>query len=388
MIKRISLPIQLLVIIGGVLLFGHYIPESVARFFYTFSLLFKELLGLFLPFMIFSFVLVGILSFKKRAPLVLAILVALIFISNMVVSFTSYLVARFIVPIITQSITMQQLAVEKSLDPFFYYSFSLPIGPEKVLLLAVFIGIFLSFVPMPRIEHYAFNLKRLIEVILKDYFIPLLPFYVLGFLLKIQYENIFFNLFQHYGKAAIVIITMHALYLTCFYIVASGFSIKRGMHAMRNAVPSYLTAFSTMSSAAAIPVTIDSAEKNIHNRPLAEISMPIMANVHLAGDGVNTPILAIVSMILFLGYFPGLLQYAKFVFYFCTTMFAVSGIPGGGIIVMIPILVSQLGFTPDMISIIMALYLLLDSFGTAANVMGDGALVIIVNKVLKKLKII
>ena len=81
------------------------------------------------------------------------------------------------------------------------------------------------------------------------------------------------------------------------------------------------------------------------------------------------------------------MQYALFVFYFCTSMFAASGVPGGGILVMIPILKSQLGFTPEMQSIIVTIYMLMDSFGTAANVMGDGALVMMLNSVLKKLKI-
>ncbi|MCY0443155.1 cation:dicarboxylate symporter family transporter, partial [Klebsiella pneumoniae] len=81
------------------------------------------------------------------------------------------------------------------------------------------------------------------------------------------------------------------------------------------------------------------------NRPLAQVGMPIMANVHLLGDSISTPILAIISMHLFLGYVPSFTQYFVFILYFGISMFAVSGIPGGGIIVMIPILKSVLGFT-------------------------------------------
>jgi Na+/H+-dicarboxylate symporter len=93
-------------------------------------------------------------------------------------------------------------------------------------------------------------------------------------------------------------------------------------------------------------------------------------------------------MSLFAGNFPDIMTYMTFVFYFCTAMLAVSGIPGGGIIVMIPILISQLGFNEQMVSIITALYLLLDAFGTAANVMGDGALVILVKRILVRLRVI
>ncbi|MCL4417285.1 MAG: dicarboxylate/amino acid:cation symporter [Actinobacteria bacterium] len=112
-----------------------------------------------------------------------------------------------------------------------------------------------------------------------------------------------------------------------------------------------------------------------------------MANVHLLGDSISTPLLALVTLLIFKGCFPAFVTYLMFVFYFCTSMFAVSGIPGGGILVMLPILRTYLGFTPDMETVIIALYFLMDSFGTAANVMGDGALIIMVNKILKKLKL-
>jgi Na+/H+-dicarboxylate symporter len=157
------------------------------------------------------------------------------------------------------------------------------------------------------------------------------------------------------------------------------------LDAIKNALPSYLTGFSTMSSAVTVPVSVECAYKNTHNRPLAMVAMPIMANVHLLGDSIGIPMLAMVTMLLFTGSLPDFAQYVSFVFYFCTAMFAVSGIPGGAILVMTPILVSQLKFSAEMIGVITALFLLMDSFGTAANVMGDGALVIMVDKLLKKL---
>ncbi len=388
MLQRISLPLQLLGVISFVLLAGNYFNEALIRFFYTFSLLFKELLGFLIPFMIIAFVLSGIVSFKKNAPIVLAVLVTFIFVSNGIVALFSYGVAQLVLPWVTAGMNAQQLIIKNSLEPLMTIALPPLISSEKALLISVVVGIILSFIRVPWLEQYIYRGKNIIEQGFKRFFIPLLPLYVLGFLLKIHYEGVFMHLGQHYGKAFILIIVLHAAYLTWLYVLASGFSIAKAVQAIKNAWPSYLTAFSTMSSTATIPVSIDAAEKNIGNRPLAQISMPIMANVHLLGDSINTPILAMVTMLLFVGHIPDITQYITFVFYFCTTMFAVSGIPGGGIIMMIPILISQLGFTPDMISIITAIYLLLDSFGTAANVMGDGGLVIIVHKALKKLRVI
>jgi len=98
--------------------------------------------------------------------------------------------------------------------------------------------------------------------------------------------------------------------------------------------------------------------------------------------------LALVTLYVFTGTIPHPFTYALFVLYFCMSMLAVSGIPGGGIIVMQPILQSILGFSPDMLSIITTLYILQDSLGTGANSMGDGALIIIVNNILKRFKLV
>lgn len=388
MFARISLPLQLVLIIIGVSLFGNLLPETVVSWLYTFSVLFKEMLGFILPFIVFAFVLSGILSFKKSAPLILALMIGMIFCSNALVALVSYIAVAYFFPLIGNQTQATVVAFDDIIAPVFTVSLPPILSSKYVLLSAMSIGIFFSFFRWSALECGVQTFKQWIEVILNYVVIPFLPVYVLGFLLKIKYEGTFAKMMQHYGGTFALIVAMQVCYLGWLYFVASGFSIKRAVRAINNAFPSYLAAFSTMSSTAALPASIEAAKKNTGNRGLADVAMPIMANVHLLGDSIGTPILAMVTMSLFLGHLPTLTQYAIFVFYFCTTMFAASGIPAGGLIVMIPILISQLGFTADMISIITALYLLLDSFGTAANVMGDGALVMIVNKVLKRLRII
>lgn len=387
-LKCFSLPLQLIAIIGFVFAFGDHFSETLVQFFYTFSLLFKQILSLFLPLIIFSFVLTGILSFKRNAPVVLGVLVASIFLSNSIIAMLTYFVGITALPFVVEGIDVQGFAIADGVEPLYSFAFPTFVSSEQALLLAIIIGILLSFVQLPKVEKGIRIFKKAIEDFLNLYFIPLLPLYVFGFLLEIQYRGVFGSLFAHYGKAFIVIFAAQIIFLACYYLVAARGSLAKMWRYVQNALPSYLTAFSTMSSTATIPVSVECAEKNMGNKPLAEISMPIMANIHLVGDSISTPLLAMVTTSLFLGHFPDIVSYATFVFFFCTAMLAVSGIPGGGIIVMIPILISQLGFNEQMISIITALYLLLDPFGTAANVMGDGALVIIVNKILRKLRVI
>lgn len=387
MLRKIPLPAQLAIVIAGVVIAGSYAPLSLVRASFTFSYVFKELLGFFLPFMVFSFVFVGISSFKEKAPHVLSVLIGCITLSNAIVTVLAYLVVSLILPYLINGNSAASLAVTDHIEPFF--AISIPfIGSEKALFAALTLGLLASFISMPRLEAALFGLKTLVEKILTTVFIPFLPLYILGFLLKTQHEGHFAALFYNYGKAFALIIVFQIIYLTLMYIVAEGGNLKKTWVAILNALPSYLTAFSTMSSTATLPVSIVSAEKNTGNKALSHVAMPIMANVHLLGDCISTPVLALMTRWLFLGCLPSIQEYLIFAGYFTVTMLAASGIPGGGIIVMIPILKSLLGFTPEMIGIIMTLYLLQDPLGTAGNVMGDGALVIMVNKLLKKLRIV
>ena len=384
MIKKLSLPVQLCLVIAVVLLFGGIMPLGLMRLFYTFSALFKEILCFMLPFIIFSFVVNGILLLKKNAPLVLAVMIGAIFISNFCVAFSVYGIMKCMEPFLASSGQVNELVSSGSLEPFFSLQLPTLIKSEWALLGALIVGLFFSFFQSAAVEAVVEKMKRSIELFLTYCFVPCLPIYIFGFLLQMRYEGLLTLLIKEYGTTFFLIVGVQVCYLLLLYFGITGFSFKKAREAIINAMPSYLTAFGTMSSTLTVPVSIECAVHNGVSRPLASVAMPIMANLHLLGDSVGTPILAMVTMYLFSGYLPSLEQYFSFVLYFCTAMFAVSGIPGGGILVMIPVLISAFNFSPAMVGIVTTLYFLMDSFGTAANVMGDGALVIGVHRIVKK----
>ncbi len=383
---KIPLPFRLLGVIAFVFIFGSSMPEFIARFFYTFSLLFKTLLLAFLPFMLFAFIFNGIVAFRKGATIVLLVLLGSVFLSDIFIALFTYAVGRMALPTIVESMIVQATTAQKVLEPLIPLQvIDFRIDLEKVLLISIAFGIFFSFFKLPKFEHVMAQFKGVIEKILKYIFVPLLPLYVFGFLLEIQHKGIFTELFRHYGMAFLLIFAIQVVYVSFFYIVVTGFSFRRGWKAIKNAFPAYLTGFSTMSSMVALPVSIDAAEKNTKNRPLAEMSMPIMANLHFMGIATHIPILSMATMLLFQGGGPAFYQYLNFVVVLCYTMIAISGVPGSGILLMAPLLKSHFSFSPEMVSVVTAIYLLIEPFGTAANVFGDGALVIVVNKIVKKL---
>ena len=375
MLIKFSLPMQLLTVLVAVVTLGHLLPIEMVSFFYTISLMLKEFLGFMLPFMVFSFIAAGVLSFKKNTPIVIAILLACVFTSNLIVPLISYFCCTTVLHDLTSNIALSQVSLENSIHPLYTISLPRVIAPEHAIFLAIAIGSITSFYKTTVIENIIATCKQSIEWIINTVFIPVLPLYVFGFLLEVHARGVFFQLFQSYGKTV----------LTYFiYLLASNFNLAKTFQYIKNAVPSYLTAFSTMSSAAAIPVTIKCAEKNTKNPALSSIATPILANIHLFGDAITVPVLALVTLFLFKGVIPAFTTIVTFFVYFSLTMLAASGIPGGGVIVVIPILKSILGFNDTMISLMVTLHLLQDGLGTGTNVMGDGALMIIINNILKK----
>lgn len=387
MLNKISLPSQLLIVILAAISVSSMVSLEFVRAAYTFSVIFKDVLAFFLPFVVFSFILGAIVSFEKNASKVLSILLGLIFVSNITAACVAYTIGSFFLSRGNWNMNIQDLVLNTQVEPFFRFTLPSIVRPEFALIAAIIIGILCSFFRNKEFENKIIQLKDMVEKGLTFILIPLLPLYIFGFLLKISYEGTFVTLFQNYGKAFLLLIGSQTIYLIWMYCISNGFNLKRIFRSVKNMLPAYITAFSTMSSAATIPVSIDGAYKNTNNKKLANLAMPIMANVHLLGASFSTPLLSLVTLKLFVGSIPEFSLYIKFIFYFGTSMFAVSGIPGGGILVVTPILISMLGFSGDMIDVITTLYMLQDPFGTAANIMGDGALVLVVNKILKKLRI-
>jgi Na+/H+-dicarboxylate symporter len=379
-----SLPLQLVCAMVLAALFNLVVCNQTVRVFFTVSSLIKEVLEFFLPAVVFFFVAGGIASFAKNSLAMVALLLTLATVSNALTSLYTYVVGMVVLSDVAFGADTI-LAVQNSvLVPL--CSFNLPVflRADYAMIAALLVGCGLAFAHQPAALQVLLRGKQLIEKGLSSFFIPVLPFYVFGFFLKMMRELPVAQLVSAYGMVFVLSIFMQVVWLWVAYYVATLQPIGRTsglVSAFTTALPSYLTALGTMSSIATLPVSLVAAEKNTANKTLSQFAMPILANIHLMGDAVCTPLFALATMKLFFGVVPALQAYLMFVGYLCLNMLAVSGIPGGGIIVMLPILKSLFGFTAEMLSVMTALYLLQDGFGTAANVMGDGALVILLNRI-------
>lgn len=387
MIKKLSLPFQLLLVLTTVIFLGNFFNQFTIQFFYTVSLFLKELLSFLLPCIVFAFITTGILSFKKNAPAALGILLLSIMTSNALTAFFSYFIGTILLPSLACKIDISAVSTITKIEPLYKIVLPTLLKTDQAMLAAIITGVSLSFYPSSSLKNFIFSLKDFIIGIINRIFIPILPLYIFGFILEIHHQGIFFTLMQTYGKTFGLIFIMQMMVIFIMYVIAANFNLKKTIDYINIALPSYLTAFGTMSSVATIPITVQSAQTNTNNKALSAMAIPILANIHLLGNAITTPLLSLATYFVFKSVMPTITIYSTFVCYFCINMLAASGVPGGGIIIMIPILKSILNFDDTMITIMTTIYLLQESLITAANVMGDGALIIIINNILKRLKI-
>jgi len=383
-LKKVKLPLLLLFILITPLYLGSYVPLQIKAASYAMSLSMKTVLEFLLPFIIFSFVFFCLSSLQKGAVLFVSLLVACVFISNFSALMFGYASANIGLHAIRFS--EQAVSITTHLQPAWSFHLHKVISNDIALLCGFIMGIFFSLRPNPAAKRIAERLNQLANTFLKKIFIPVLPLFVLGFVFKLEYEQILQKSLSVYGPILILIIISQWLYIGFWYGVASKFSWKQLIAYFKNVLPASLTGLSTISSAAAMPVLLVGTEKNLASPEQARMLVPAIINIHTIGSAIGVPILSLATLLSF-GYpMPSLSTYTVFALYTALAKFAVAAVPGGVIIVVAPILEAHLGFTSDMVGLLTAVWLICDPFGTTANVTANGAFPILFSKLYNRLE--
>ena len=213
-----------------------------------------------------------------------------------------------------------------------------------------------------------------------------MPLFVMGTAIKLQHEGVLSVIMTKYISILIAFVISAYSYVVLQCFALSGFNIRKTFEYIKNMLQAVVTAFGSMSSAAALPLSIKAAEKNITNKANAGIIVPSSVNIHLVGDCFFIPMIAISVMISFGMVVPTFSNYLIFVLHFVLAKFAVAAVPGGGVLVILPVMQKYLGMTPDMLALVTALYILFDPVITACNVMGNGSLAITFDKITSRQK--
>jgi Na+/H+-dicarboxylate symporter len=348
------------------------------RFFFTISTCLKELLIFVLPFLLFSFVAVALSSIPKDGMLFVLALMSAVFLSNFINILISGVVGFLI---LSDTMAKEVNNSAASILPFFAPQLPAVASTVHALIAGVIVGFINSVYRNETVNLVVGFIHNCTMKFMKKFFVPLLPIFVGGFLLKLFAEGKMTDFIGKNFKVCLMMCGFLFCYLLLWLAVVSAFKKDRAVEILKNTFPAIVTAFSTMSSAAALPLSLEAAAKNTKDSVLSNTVMPLTLNFHMVGDTIIVPILAMIVMLAFNHPLPSMQNFIMFGIFFVLNKFAGGGVPSGTIMVTVPVLKEYLGFDDSMIAFIIAFYGVIDPIATSGNVTANNFFVIIFKKI-------
>lgn len=363
---------------------GLVAPAWMVRLFLTFNGIFSQFLGFAIPLIIVGLVAPAISDIGKTAGKMLLITVAIAYGSTIFAGLVSYLTGAALFPGMIQSgASLQEVASAAELAPYFTVTIPPLMNVMTALILAFTLGLGLAALDGQTLKNALHDFEQVIIKTIKSAIIPLLPLYIFGIFLNMTHVGQVLSILTVFIKIIGIIFIIHIGILLLQFTIAGGFTRKNPLKLLWNMMPAYFTALGTQSSAATIPVTLEQAKKNGVSEDTAGFTIPLCATIHMAGSILKITACALALMIM-----QGMpYDFGMFFGFICMlgiTMVAAPGVPGGAIMASLGLLQSMLGFNEEAQALMIALYIAMDSFGTACNVTGDGAIAIIVDKITGK----
>lgn len=384
--KKINIPLVIKVLIAialGVAL-GHFMPGWVVRATNTFTALFDQLLKFFIPLIIVGLVTPAIAEVGRGAGKMLLWTVALAYGFTVLSGLFAYLFSVELFPKILDSTALAALEEGgKEFAPFFSISIPPLMDVMTALVLSFLLGLGIAFTDAKRLRGGFGEAKNIIVKSIENVIIPLLPFYIFGLFLDMTAAGKVGPVIGSFLMVVALIFLMTLVLLLLQYCVAGIIARKNPLKMLGGMLPAYMTALGTASSAATIPVTLKSVVKNGVREEVAGFTVPLCATIHLSGSTLKITSCAI-ALMLMLGIPFDFTTMLGFILMLGVTMVAAPGVPGGAIMAALGILGSILGFDAVQQGLMITLYIAMDSFGTACNVTGDGAIALIINRFAKK----
>ncbi|MDN7243570.1 dicarboxylate/amino acid:cation symporter [Planococcus sp. N028] len=384
LLPRIFVAIALGVVVGS------FAPEWMARVFATFNSLFGNFLNFIVPLIILGFIAPGIAQLGKGSGKLLGLATAFAYISTIIAGIIAFFAATTILPKFMNGKTLTGVADPESALATSFITLELPpvFGVMSALILAFLLGIGMASTGSKTMLSFFDEFQAIIEKTISNVIIPLLPFHIFGIFANMAYGGAVAKILSLFAIVFIMIIALHWIMLMLQYTTAGSLNKKNPLMLLKTMLPAYFTALGTQSSAATIPVTLRQARKTGTNERVADFTVPLFATIHLSGSMI-TLVSCAIGVLMLTGGMPTFGSFFPFMMMLGVTMIAAPGVPGGAVMAAIGLLQSMLGFDQTMVALMIALYMAQDSFGTATNVTGDGALAMIVdrfsgeNKVLK-----
>ena len=388
--KKIGLVPKLIIgIIAGILI-GSFAPEFLVKVLVTASSLFSAFLKFVIPFIIIGFVTAGIADLATGAGKLLGVTTGIAYGSTIVAGTLAFIVASLIFPSFIDPSVASQIGDPEAgmLEPIFTIPLSPMVDVTAAIVFSFTMGLGISALRNNDKGEILYNLfqefQEIITKVLSTIIIPLIPIYIAGTFANITYAGQVWNILSIFWRVYLVVIPLHIVYLIIQFTTAGFVTGKNPLKMLKNQIPGYLTAVGTQSSAATIPVNVECAKNNGVSKEIREFCVPLCATIHLSGSIISVTSFA-VAVLMMNGMDHGFSTVFLFILMLGIAMVAAPGAPGGAIMSALPFL-PMIGIPSDggLASLMIALYLTQDSFGTAANVSGDNAIAAVVDHLNKK----
>ena len=379
--KLTLLPRIIIAILLGVLL-GQWMPEAGVRAFVTYNYLFSQFLGFLIPLIIIGLIVPAISEIGQSAGRLLLLTVGLAYADTLIAGLLGYATGTTLFPsLVAQNAS---LAVDKAdkLIPFFTLDIPPILDVMAALVSSFIIGIGIAYSDSPTLKQASKEFRTIVEKTIQVAIIPLLPLYIFGIFLSMTFTGEAYRIIIIFAKVICIIFILHILILLYEYLIAGIMARKNPLRLLANMLPAYLTALGTSSSAATIPVTLRQTLKNGVSNKIASFCVPLYATIHLSGSMMKITCCAL-TVCLISGLPHSFPLFMHFILILGICMVAAPGVPGGAVMAALAPLGGILGFNSDAQALMIALYIAMDSFGTACNVTGDGALAIITEQLHK-----
>ena len=377
------LPRVIIAIILGVVC-GMFFPEWAVRCFITFNSIFSHFLSFLIPLIIVGLVTSAIADIGKGAGKLLLITTLIAYGDTVFSGFLSFFTSTGVFPsLISTGHAAEAIAAGEELQPFFTIEIPPLLDVMSALIAAFVMGLGISFFESSTLKKAFDEFRDIIAKTIAVALIPILPIFIFSIFLNMSYTGQAWRVINVFVAIIGVIFVMHILLLVFQYCIAGAISRRNPFKALYNMLPAYFTALGTSSSAATIPVTLNQVKRNGVTDGIAGFVVPLCATIHLSGSTMKITACA-VALMLMQGMPIDLGHFTAFILMLGVMMVAAPGVPGGAIMAALGVLQTILGFNADQQAVMIALYITMDSFGTACNVTGDGAIALIVDRIYGK----
>ena len=363
---------------------GFIAPLWLARIFATFNSVFSEFLGFIIPLLIVGFVAPAIFEIGRNAGRMLVVTALIAYAMTFASGVMSYYISDLTFPsMIKADAYIASQAAADTVAPYFTVAIDPLMNVMTALVLAFVLGLCLSRISSDTLRGVMLDFRQVINLTISKAIIPLLPLYIFGIFLPMTITGEVGSMLTTFAGIIVIIFAMHVGLLILQYVIASLFSGLNPFKALWRMMPAYFTALGTQSSAATIPVTLRQTVALGVDKDVAGFVIPLCATIHMSGSTLKIVACALALMMthsipyttpMFMG----------FIAMLGITIVAAPGVPGGAIMASLGLLSSMLGFTQADNALMIALYIAMDSFGTACNVTGDAAIAQIVARIFHK----